>query len=235
MLPVVRNLLVLQDRDQRIARLKKELVRIPLEEAQAKARLSGDEAAVAEADEAAKRNEVAIKNLELTIETRRDTIGKLKNQQFETRKNEEYRALGSEVERYAREIAAFEDQQLELMEKGETLKATLASAKKALAATQSFVDDELAGLAQRTAACHDQIAEAEAERQVAASAIGDEGLLGQYDRIFKNKKDAAVVPLAGGNCGGCHMRVTPATLHSARAEAVVTYCENCGRIVYLSE
>ncbi len=235
MLSTIRNLLILQDRDQRIARLKKELKRIPLEEAQANERLLGDQAAVAAADEAVKKNEVAIKNLEITIETRRDTIVKLKNQQFETRKNEEYRALGSEVERYEREVTAFEDQELEHMETGETLRARLAEAKAALATTQGFVDEELTGLADRRATCREQIAEAEAAREEAASAIEDEALLGQYDRTFKNKKDAAVVPLRGGNCGGCHMRVMPSTLHGAKAETAVTHCEHCGRIVYLDE
>ena len=75
------------------------------------------------AKKAVQENEVAMKNLEIEIETRNDSIAKLKIQQYETKKNEEFRAMGTEIERYGNEVRELEDQELELMEKGETLKA----------------------------------------------------------------------------------------------------------------
>ena len=89
----------------------------------AKARLAAATAAVAAAKDEVNHNEVAIKNLEIQIQTRRDTIVKLKTQQFETRKNEEFTALAHEATRYEGDVAKLEDEEMVLMEKGEALKA----------------------------------------------------------------------------------------------------------------
>ena len=85
----VQQLLSLQKIDQTIQSLNKELVKIPQQQEAAKERLANDTAAVAAAKKAYQENEVAIKNVELDIGTRKDTVTKLQNQQFETKKNEE--------------------------------------------------------------------------------------------------------------------------------------------------
>ena len=93
-----------QQRDSRLQELHHQLERIPKEQDQARTRLAQNEAAVAEAKSALQHNEIAIKNLELEIETRKETIARLKKQQFETRKNVEYQAVGHEVLRYGGEV-----------------------------------------------------------------------------------------------------------------------------------
>ena len=124
----VQQLLSLQKIDQTIQSLNKELVKIPQQQEAAKERLANDTAAVAAAKKAYQENEVAIKNVELDIGTRKDTVTKLKNQQFETKKNEEYTRLGSEVTRYEEQIDEFETQELELMEVADQRKSDIATA-----------------------------------------------------------------------------------------------------------
>ncbi len=58
--------------------------------------------------------------------------------------------------------------------------------------------------------------------------------LARYRRILKSKKDVAIVPIRGGACGGCHMKLTSQTVISARGGEDLTSCENCGRLVYWS-
>ena len=77
MLPELEQLLVIQDRDQKILALKSDLERLPHEEENAKMRLVGDRSSKEKIEQEIKENEVAIKSLELDIETRRDTISKL--------------------------------------------------------------------------------------------------------------------------------------------------------------
>ncbi len=230
MLSEIKTLLIVQDRDTRLRRLKEDLRRLPEEAARAKGRLAGDEAALLAAKSAAADNEVAIQKLQLEIETRRTTIGRLKTQQFETRKNDEYTALGHEIERYAADIARLEDSELGLMEKGETLKAAAVAAASALTATRSKVQDDLAQMKERHVALTAQVAEVEAERTALAAGV-DATLLGRYDRIFE-KKAPAVVPLDHGICGGCHMKVTPTTFTQVKGEKGLAFCENCSRILY---
>jgi predicted nucleic acid-binding Zn-ribbon protein len=226
----IKTLLIVQDRDARLRRLRDELRRLPEEAARAKGRVAGDEAALQAAKSAATENEMAIHRHQLDIDTRRTTIGRLKTQQFETRKNDEYTALGHEIDRYAADIARLEDEELALMEKGEGLKAKAAAAAAALAASKARVQDELNQMKERHVTLTAQIAEGDAERTVLAGEV-DPAVLARYDRIFE-KKAPAVVPLEHGICGGCHMKVTPTTLTQVKAEKGLAYCENCGRLLY---
>ena len=125
--------------EEKILQLKSELKRLPLEEESAKLRLVDDQASKDKIDKLIQVNEVGIKSLELDIETRRDTISKLKVQQFETRKNDEYQALNHEIDRYQDDISNLEDSELELMESGEQLATELTQAKKTLQDTHEGV------------------------------------------------------------------------------------------------
>ena len=86
MLPELEKLLVVQDRDTKIKNLQRDIERIPLEGSKAEGRLADDKAAVDSAKETVQNNEVAMKNLELEVETCKQTLIRLKTQQFETKK-----------------------------------------------------------------------------------------------------------------------------------------------------
>lgn len=234
MLPEITQLLKLQERDQRIRQLQKELKEIPRHEAQAKAQLAGDQAAVENAQQKVKEIEVKIKGLQLDIQTRQNTIKRLHDQQFETRKNDEFRALGVEIERYQKDVSAIEDKELEQMEALEVAKADLKEAQAKLAITQTHVNDDLKVLAERGEGMQKRLAEVESERRELVAPV-EKPLLDIYTRLFSKKPDAAVVPLEHGICNGCHMKLVSATVQSLRAGEGITQCENCGRILYLVE
>ena len=232
MLAEIESLLVLQDRDQRILNLQADLKRIPIDQERAKERLANDLDAVAKAKSTVQENEIAIKNIELDIGTRKDTLTKLKTQQYETKKNEEFTALGKEIERYDQQVDDYETQELELMEKADTLRADQKTAESALALTQSMVDEEIADLGKRLTEYQKQLTEVQEERGKLAEAV-DEDLLSLYERLMKSKGNDAVVSVDKGQCSGCHMKLVPATLISVQSEKEITQCENCGRILYL--
>lgn len=231
MLPELEQLLVIQDRDQKILALKSDLERLPHEEENAKMRLVGDRSSKEKIEQEIKENEVAIKSLELDIETRRDTISKLKVQQFETRKNDEYQALNHEIERYQTEITSLEDNELELMEGGEKLSTELSKAAETLQSTQDIVDKEINIINERRSHCNNLLNETSTERDTMASTV-DPDLLNEFERIFSSKKGDAIAELDKGVCKGCHMKVTPATAAAARASKNIAHCDQCGRMLY---
>lgn len=231
MLDAIRDLLVLQDRDRRLLSLAKELERLPQEEAKAKAKLAGDQAAVTAAAEAVKTNELAVKKVELDAETRRNTIQRLKIQQFETRKNDEYTALGHEVKRYEAEVDGLETRELELMEESDRLRGVLAEAEAALKKTRGFVDEDLASLAERKSNLQAETAELRAERDRLAGQA-DPSVLPLYERLLKTKAGVAIAPMREGRCGGCHMKLVASTVIKAQAGKEIAQCEDCGRILY---
>lgn len=228
------QLLQVQERDQKIRQIEKDLKDLPKHEANAKMQLAGDQAAVDKAHAAVMAIEVAIKNIELDVGTRRTTIKRLQDQQFETRKNDEFQALGHEIQRYQNEVSGLEDKELEQMEKLEAAKAEHTAAKARLDATQARVDEELRALAERAEGLRKRLAEVRAERAGLVGAVPAEALE-LYERIFKKKGDAAVAPLHGEMCGGCHMKVVIGTIQSLKQAEGLTQCESCGRILYLEE
>lgn len=232
MIPEIEKLLVLQQRDQSIAELEADLKRIPAEKELAKTRLAGSQQAVAEAKTTMQENEIAIKAVELDIETRKNTIGRLKVQQFETRKNEEFRAIGTEIERYQAEIDSLETKELEGMETGDALKQTLSECQDKLAKAEASVAEELQTYDQREEEEKTRLAEVQALREKAASALNDEDLTELYDRLLKRSNKVVVILSESGQCGGCHVKVTPATLIQVNGDKGIVQCENCGRILY---
>lgn len=234
MRPELETLLVIQDRDQKILALKKDLVRLPELAEHARSRLRGDQAAVQKAKEQLQHLELEIKKLELDIGTRQNTIARLKQQQYETRKNEEFQALGHEVVRYQGEVNQLEESELALMENAESVRKTLKQAELSLGKTQAVVDADLRDLEERRKNAETQIRALEAER---APFIGqvDASLYATYQRILKSKGGSAVVAVMGGQCAGCHMKVTSATIVKAKAEKELAHCDHCGRMIYYDE
>lgn len=231
MLPEVEKLLRVQHHDQKIKSIDKELAGIPLEAEDIRERLVADQRAVEAAKAAMQQTEVAIKNLELDVATRRNTIGKLKVQQFETRKNEEYQRMGLEIERYTAEIADLEDREIELMEKAEAQKQAFEAARAQLVENEESVKEELEDLdALADKLRTDRAAEA-AERERLAASV-ESIVLDNYDRLFKSKHGMAVVGLVDEICQGCHMKVVKSTVIEVKAEQHLAHCENCGRILY---
>ena len=143
MLPEIEQLLIIQDRDQKITKLNSDIERLPLEEQQAKQRLKTVIESVNSAESKIKANEVEISKIELDIDTRKDSITKLKNQQLETKKNEEFAAMEHSITNYQDEISKLEDSQIELMEKGEELSRLLEDTNATLSKDQKDVDADL--------------------------------------------------------------------------------------------
>jgi predicted nucleic acid-binding Zn-ribbon protein len=231
MLDSIRDLLVLQDRDRRLLALAKDLERLPQEEARAKTKLAGDQAAVAKATDDLRANELAVKKVELDAETRRNTVQRLKIQQFETRKNDEFAAIGIEIKRYEQELDGLETRELELMEESDRLRTLLNDAEAALTKTQEIVNQDLASIAERKKNLLAQTAELRAEREKLATAA-DSSVLPLYERLLKSKGGVAIAPLHEGRCGGCHMKLVASTVIKVQGGKEIAQCEDCGRILY---
>ena len=232
MLDEIRALLVLQDRDRRLLRLDEDMRKIPLDEARAMGRLAGDEGALKRAHEALMAAELVVKKHEMEAQTRRTTIARLKQQQFETRKNEEFQALAHEIARYEKALDQFETLELESMEEVDRLKTEQRKAEQALARTRAIVDEELRSIAARRARILAEQAEVAAEREKVATGAPEE-MMPLYERLMKTKNGQALTPMVDGKCQGCHMKLIPSTVVAVQAGKELTRCEDCGRILYI--
>ncbi|CAN5632674.1 zinc ribbon domain-containing protein [soil metagenome] len=225
------QLLVLQNRDQKIMRIRSEIRTLPQQRAQLEAQLAASVAALESAKQRAQQVERDKKKLELDVGTRTESINRLKTQQYETRKNEEFRAMANEIERYAKEISVIEDQELELMEQADKLKLEVAAEEKNATTARAAVAKQQADLEEKGKTLEAHLQELLAERAELASRI-DEDVLERFERLLASKGDSAVVGLVHEVCTGCHMKITPQTTHRVKAGKEIVSCEQCGRILY---
>lgn len=234
MLDEVRALLILQDRDRRLLALAKDLEKLPVDEARAKTKLAGDEAAVTRAHDAVVDCELRLKRLELDVGTRRTTIVRLKVQQFETRKNEEYQAIGHEIIRYEKEADDLETRELELMEEIDGKRAALKAAEAARAHTRTLIQEDLKSIAERRERMETERAEVTAERDALAAKVPAD-TLPLYHRLMKSKAGLALAPMRDGKCEGCHMKLIASTVAAVHTGKEIARCEDCGRILYAED
>jgi uncharacterized protein len=227
------QLLVLQDRQQKIRQIQTEIKTLPLERAHLESQLAATAAGVELLKQKGRQVEIERKKLELDVGTRTESIARLKTQQYQTRKNDEFQAIGHEIERYENEIRKLEDQELELMIEADKLRGELEAADKSARTTKESIARQLADLETKSKALGAQQQELETERETLAGQI-DPDLLDQFERLFNSKGDAAVVAVEHGVCTGCHMKVTTATAAGVKAGKEIVSCENCGRILYLA-
>jgi len=231
MLDTIEKLLILQDRDQKLRRVQSELAHIEPERQSLRAKAATAQAELERAKLRIKEIESSRKDLELEVEAKKQLITKYANQQFQTRKNEEYRALAHEIEICKDAIFKIEDQEIALMEQAEAAQKEVARATQAANETRKLVEDQIAQLGAREANLQKELTELSANREQLAAAV-EESARSRYERLMRSKGEHVVVGVERGVCGGCHMRLPPQLLVTCQAEKELVACSNCGRILY---
>jgi len=178
--------------------------------------------------------EIEKKKLEVEAQSKRDSIAKFRNQQFQTRKNEEFQALTNEIKHFEADIQKIEDREIELMEEAERVKVTVAEAEKLHAQTKAHTEKQVAEIQSKVKAIEGNLTGLEAEREKLTEGI-DEDLLYQYNKLFANKGGLAVVGLEHETCMGCHMKLTTQTAVKVKGSRDILNCEQCGRLLYYVE
>jgi predicted nucleic acid-binding Zn-ribbon protein len=114
------------------------------------------------------------KDSELDVGTRNQSINRLKTQQYETRKNDEFSAMGREIERFQQEISKLEDQELELMEQADQLRAQIAAEEKETASTKQLIARQMTNLDEKKTALGRRLEELKKEREELAAKVDED-------------------------------------------------------------
>ncbi len=231
MLDAIEKLLILQDRDVKIRHLRAELGRIEPERKVFQAKAAEAQVALETARNRVKQIESDRKALELEVESRKQLIARYANQQLQTRKNDEYRALSHEIETCNQDIFNIENREIELMEQAEAAQKVVAQATQAQKQASQLMNEQLVTLKTREQNLTRELDALEANREELSAAV-DPVVRGRYERLQRSKGEKVVVGVQHGVCGGCHMRVPPQLLVQCQAQQEVVTCSNCGRILY---
>ena len=233
--PALAALLILQDRDVKRLGLEAQLKAVPLDIAAVERKIAAEKGAIEAAKSEVMELETKKKLLETEIGSAETKLAKYKTQQSLVKKNDEYQALGHEIETTEKEISEFEGKELEVMYAIDEAKKKFAAAEAELKANISGHEGRIKTLRERATNLAAELTTVKAEVATARVPVAVSHIK-IYDRVAARNMPA-VVAIHGLNCGGCHLKISSEVESAARGKGVdptiaLPTCDQCGRIVY---
>ncbi|MGE4488228.1 MAG: zinc ribbon domain-containing protein [Kiritimatiellales bacterium] len=223
-------LLVLQEKDRKIAKLKREFRDIPARKTDVEKQLEGARIRLEGARSDLMQITSDLKQVEVDVESRREKIAKYKQQQMDAKTNDQYRAMLSQISAEEKEISTQEDREIELLEKVEKAKGIIAEREAELKNEEDGIAEELEMLDERLKEVQEDIAALMSGREKLTADVNP-SLLSKYTRLFTHKGDFAVVRVENEHCSGCHMKLPPQVVNDALNPAKLVICNFCGRML----
>ncbi len=165
------------------------------------------------------------------IQVIREKIAKHKDQLYQVKTNEQYKAMLHEIEGEEKNVRSVEDRILEKMIEAEELQNQISDAAARLDGEKARVESETRALdAQREADLHERDTLL-AERHKLDAMLGDD-MRSTYERVRTGRNGVAVAEARDGFCTACHVRLRPQAYNEVRTNEMMITCENCSRILY---
>lgn len=225
------TLLQLQDLDLKIEALRAREAEIPKQKSKFDIHRKRLAAELAEREEVCKRLQLEQREAESEIDLKQGQVKKYDAQLFSIKKNEEYQALLHEIEMLKKQIVLKEERIISIMVELDNAKARLVEDKQRIDAEQKEIEAQCALIDQELNEAVQERQGLDTQRQPLIGQV-EPGLLARYQRIRSSKKTgAAVVPLNGEVCSGCHMHVPPQIVNEVLAGKLHA-CAHCGRLLY---
>jgi predicted nucleic acid-binding Zn-ribbon protein len=228
--PAIEPLLILQDREQTCRNLSQQLHSVPTEVAAVKAKIAAENAAIDAAKTEWRELETKKKMIETEIGSTEDKLAKYRTQQSLVKKNDEFQALGHEIDNAEAAINRMEGEELEVMFEIDASKERFKTTETKLKGEIIDLEARLVSLAERETSLAVELAAAEKIYTTAREPLTDK-VLRVYDRIASHQMPVCS-PITGGNCSGCHLRVSGEVESIARKDEELATCDQCGRIVW---
>ncbi|KAB2645306.1 MAG: hypothetical protein WCO38_09370 [Verrucomicrobiota bacterium] len=232
--PTLELLLILQDRDSKRLGVESQLKAVPAEIAAIERTIAAENAAIEAARVEQRTLEVQKKDIETQIGGANDRLNKYRTQQSAVRKNEEYQALGHEIETTQTLIGDLEGKELEIMYAIDEAKKRFLAAETIAKSNISGYNTRINGLKEREKNLKVEIESAKKDVEVARVPVAVPAAR-IYDRLLARNMMPIVVAIRGGKCGGCHLKVSSDSDSASRgssAIAEIANCDQCGRIIF---
>ena len=219
---------------QRAKALRDRLSSGPKTLAAKKAAAQTRQAKLDEAKKALQDEKLTIKRHEAQIQAHQTKNDDLTIKQNTIKKNDEFRALTSQINANKANIDKIEATILEAMERVDAKQKDVTSAE---AEVKKFAD-EVASLAQQIETHAEgqkkQLGDLETEIKQAESCI-DPDQRDRYARTVKQRGAEALAAVERSACTGCYVTVTGQMMNELINGQTLQFCMTCGRMLYLAE
>ncbi len=232
--PDLERVIALQQLDTRLAELTAQIDALPEQVRTIQKQLDEFIRAHEERKQRLAANQKERRELEGEVQEIRQKISKHKDQLYEVKTNEQYRAMLKEIEGEEEKIRKIEDHILEKMIEAEEIQGRVAEAAAVLEGEKARVAAETRRLEGERQKDLEERARHEAERQTLASALSAE-VLELYERVRKARHGVAVARVRDGLCTACNFLLRPQLYNEVRTNDALHTCESCTRILYYLE
>ena len=230
----VTRILTVQKLDMRMHNLEVKYRTIPVEKErlveefqEAKKYLASCQAKIREVEKKLKEGEAASESLE-------EKVKKLQIQSTSVKKNDEYQAILKEIASVQGQMEELDSNQLALMDELDEARKAIPEAEGALKAAERTARSEMEELNALAGQIKEEALKVKKERKEFSS-LCEKVVLEAYMRIReKDRSRPSVVPVKDGSCGNCSLKTPPQTANEAK-KGLLTFCDNCGCILYDSD
>ena len=231
MLVDLERLIELQQVDLRLRELSRQIEEFPGRRKQAEAELARARDELTRHRAAHTESLKARKKLELDVQQFDERIRKHKEQMYEVKSNEAYRALQHEADEEERQKAGAEDKVLEAMISAEEEENAIKKAEAELKQVEARVTTALRELDAAQKALEKEAADLRAQRESLRAGV-DEDMLEMYDRIAGGHGGIAMAEAREEVCQVCRIHIRPQTFAEVKRNDQIHTCESCHRILY---
>lgn len=234
--PTIQKLIELQALDLHLSELRKEIAALP----EQIARIEQSVARAREAVEKARQRVLDLKKdrkkLELDVEDWRGKISKYKDQLYQVKTNEAYKALQEEIRNAEGAMGRAEDRLLEEMVGSEDADHDVKRAEAALSDEERSAGKEREVLLQEKAKVEADLASGEATALELTREIPEDVIV-HYHRIARKHGGIALAEAREEACSMCSVRIRPHVMQQLRhlGNDEIIHCETCTRILYYVE
>jgi uncharacterized protein len=229
--PDLKTAIELQQVDLRVASLTSQIDALPSQIQNLEAQLRDFIRAHEERKQRLGANQKERRELDGEIQSIQARISRHKDQLYQVKTNEQYKAMKQEIEVEEEYIRKIEDQILEKMLEADQLEKLVKDAASRLDDEKARVAAAIQQLESERAADIRERDQLQSRRQELSHVLSD-AVRELYERVRSVRRGVAVAEVRDGCCTRCNVRLRPQAYNDVRTGESIVSCESCGRILY---